>query len=133
MSEKWDTRALKAGAVVTLTFAVPFQVAAKLISDDNKDSGLVLPLILVSLFGFVLGAGVGAWQQTKRTPLSHGIVTASGTFAVVQGVFVVINLIQGDDIRWFNIFFNLTVTVFAGSIGGLLGMNLQKRGLEPKR
>jgi len=92
-----------------------------------------VPLILVAIVGFVLGAGVAAWRQRCRTPLSHGIVTAGGTFVIVQGIFVVINLIRGNDVRWFNIAFTLTLTMFAGMIGGLLGINLQKRGLVPKR
>lgn len=136
-NDRWDGAALKAGAVVALTFAAPFLVAARLIADSNdgkdQDSGLVLPLVLVAILGFVLGAGVAAWRQQKRTPLSHGIVTSGGTFICVQGVLVVINLIRGADVRWFNIVFNLSVAVFAGLMGGLLGMNLQNRGLQPKR
>ncbi len=136
-SDRWDVGALKAGATVALTFAAPFLVAARLIADSNdgteQDSGLVLPLVVLAIFGFVLGAGVAAWRQQKRTPLSHGIVTSGGTFVGVQGVLVVINLIRGADVRWFNIVFNLSVAVFAGLMGGLLGMNLQNRGLQPKR
>jgi len=132
VNERWDTAALKAGASVALVFAAPFLVAARLIA-DRDDSSLVLPLVLIAILGFVLGAGVAAWRQQLRTPLSHGIVTSGATFAAVQGVLVVINLIRGTDVRWFNIFFNFTVAVFAGLIGGLLGMNLQKRGLEPNR
>ena len=60
-------------------------------------------------------------------------VTAAGTFLIVQGIFVVVNLIRGAEIHWFNIAFTLTLTMFAGMLGGLLGINLQKRGLVPKR
>ncbi|HRE03726.1 MAG TPA: hypothetical protein PLV68_20695, partial [Ilumatobacteraceae bacterium] len=67
------------------------------------------------------------------TPLSHGIVAAAGTFVAVQAVLVVINLVRGADVHWMNIFFNLTVTVVAGLIGGLLGMNMLRRGVEPRR
>jgi len=133
VNERWDTAALKAGASVALVFAAPFLVAARILADRDDNSSLVLPLVLIAILGFVLGAGVAAWRQQLRTPLSHGIVTSGGTFVAVQGVLVVINLIRGADVRWFNIFFNFTVAVFAGLIGGLLGMNLQKRGLEPNR
>lgn len=130
---RWDTDALRAGAGVTAMFAAPFLVAARLVADRNSKSSLAVFLILLAIAGFVVGSGVAAWRQRTRTPLMHGIVTSAGTFAVVQAVFVVIKLIRGSDIRWVNIFFTLTVTVFAGMIGGLLGINLQKRGLEPKR
>lgn len=130
---KWDADALKAGAGVTVVFAAPFLIAARIVADHDRHNKLALPLILVAIVGFVLGSGVAAWRQRCRAPLSHAIVTAAGTFVVVQGAFVVVNLIRGVDIRWFNIFFTLTVTVFAGLIGGLLGIRLQKNGFEPKR
>ena len=133
MIQRWDIDALKHGAAVTLVFAVPFSAASRLVHDNDSQSDLVVPLVLAAIVGFVLGAGVAAWRQRSGTPLSHGIVTATGTFAAVQGALVVINLIRGADVRWFAIFFNLTVTLAAGSIGGLLGMALQRQGLEPRR
>lgn len=133
MNDRWDVDALKAGASVTVMFAAPFLVAARLVADSDPKSSLALLLILLAIFGFVLGSGVAAWRQRTRTPLMHGIVSSAGTFIAVQAVFVVVKLIRGSDVRWVNIFFTLTVTVFAGMIGGLLGINLQKRGLEPKR
>lgn len=129
----WDPEALKAGASVTVVFAAPFLVAARLVADRDSTSTLALFLILAAIIGFVVGAGVAAWRQRTRTPLMHGIVTSAGTFLVVQGVFVIVKLIRGSDVRWLNILFTLTVTVFAGMVGGLLGISLQKRGLEPKR
>lgn len=133
MNERWDIAALKAGAGVALVFAAPFLIAARLINDNDPGNGLILPLVLAAILGFVLGAGVAAWRQQRGTPLSHGIVTSGGTFIIVQGVLVIINLIRGDDVRWLVIFFNLTSAVFAGMIGGMLGLNLTKRGIEPRR
>jgi hypothetical protein len=133
VSERWDVDALKAGVSVTVVVAGPFLVSARLLALSDEDSPFIVPLILVAVVGFVLGAGVAAWRQQRGTPLSHGIVTSAGTFVVVQAVFVVINLLRGADIHWFGIFFTLTVTVFAGALGGLLGISLHKRGLEPKR
>ena len=130
---KWDRDALKAGVSVTVVFAAPFLIAARIVSDGTKNSSFSLPLILVAVLGFILGGGVAAWRQQCRAPLSHGIVTSAGTFVVVQGVFVIVNLIRGSDIRWFSIFFTLTVTVFAGMLGGLLGIRLQNSGFEPRR
>ncbi|CAB4885960.1 unannotated protein [freshwater metagenome] len=133
MSDRWDLVALRQGAAVALVFAVPFSIAARLIHDDNPNSSAIVPLVLAAVVGFVLGAGVAAWRQRSQTPLSHGIVAAVGTYAVVQSLLVIINLVRGADIRWFAIFFNLTVTLAAGCMGGLLGMALQRQGLEPRR
>ncbi len=133
MRGRWDIVALKQGAAVALVFAIPFSIASRLAHDNNPKSSLVIPLVLAAIVGFVLGAGVAAWRQRTHTPLSHGIVAATGTYVAVQGALVVVNLIRGSDIRWFAIFFNLTVTLGAGCIGGFLGMALQRQGLEPRR
>lgn len=133
MSERWDVAALRAGVSVTAVFAAPFLIAARIVADNDADSSLPVLLILVSLLGFVVGAGVAAWLQKMRTPLTHGIVTAVGTYVVVQAVFVTVKLVRGSEVRWVAIFFNLTVTLLAGAMGGLLGATLQKRGLEPRR
>ena len=133
MSERFDAEALKQGASVTMLFAAPFQIAALVVRDHNDTSGWLLPLNLITLFGFFLGAGVAAWRQQRRTPLTHGIVTAAGTYIVVEGIFVIIKLVRGGDIRWLAAFFTLSTTVLAGTIGGLFGMTLQSRGIEPKR
>ena len=133
MSERWDVAALRSGVSVTAVFAAPFLIAARIVADNDEDSSLPVLLILVSLLGFVVGAGVAAWLQKMRTPLTHGIVTAVGTYVVVQAVFVTVKLVRGSEVRWVAIFFNLTVTLLAGAMGGLLGATLQKRGLEPRR
>jgi len=133
ITDNLDAEALKAGISVTVVFAAPFLVAARVLAEHDDKNALIVPLILVALVGFILGAGVAAWRQRTRTPLSHGIITSAGTFVVVQGVFVIINLIRDKHINWFNIFFTLTVTVFCGIIGGFLAIGLQRRGLEPKR
>jgi putative membrane protein (TIGR04086 family) len=132
-SERWDIAALRAGVSVTAVFAAPFLIAARIVADRDGDSSLPVLLILVSLAGFVIGAGVAAWLQKRRTPLTHGIVTAVGTYVVVQAVFVTVKLVRGSEVRWVAIFFNLTVTLLAGAMGGLLGATLQKRGLEPRQ
>jgi hypothetical protein len=129
----WDREALRAGVAVTVVFAAPFQVAARLIADHDDDSPLVVPLVLLAVLGFVAGAGVAAWLQRTGRPLSHGLATSIGTFVVVQAVLVIAKLLRGSDVRWFAIFFNLTVTMFAGLVGGLLGMRLQANGIQMRR
>ena len=81
--------------------------------------------------GFVLGAGCAAWVQRTGTPLSHGLVTAIGTYLAAQAVFAVVRLARGQDVRWFAIMFNLTVVLGAGLLGGLLGQLLRSRGVLP--
>jgi uncharacterized membrane protein YfcA len=128
---RWDWDAIRAGASVALVFAVPFSVAARWAADSRDDPGLAVWLSLGAVLGFVLGAGCAAWVQRTGTPLSHGLVTAVGTYLAAQAVFAVVRLARGQDVRWFAIMFNLTVVLGAGLVGGLLGQKLRSRGVMP--
>ncbi len=131
MSQRWDWDAIRAGGAVALVFAVPFSHAARWAADSRDDSVLATWLTLGAVVGFVLGAGCAAWVQRVGTPLSHGMVTAVGTYLLAQAVFVVVRLARGLDVRWFALMFNLTVVLAAGLIGGLLGQKLRSRGVLP--
>ena len=131
MSQRWDWDAIRAGGAVALVFAVPFSLAARWAADSRDDSVLATWLTLGAVVGFVLGAGCAAWVQRVGTPLSHGMVTAVGTYLLAQAVFVVVRLARGLDVRWFALMFNLTVVLAAGLIGGLLGQKLRRRGVLP--
>jgi len=128
---RWDWDAIRAGASVALVFAVPFSIAARWAADSHADSGLAVWLSLGAVLGFVLGAGCAAWVQRTGTPLSHGLVTAVGTYLVAQAVFAIVRLLRGQDVRWFAVMFNLTVVLGAGLVGGLLGQKLRSRGVMP--
>jgi uncharacterized membrane protein YfcA len=130
--ERWDTAALRAGALVSLVFAIPFSIAARWAADSRDDSSLATILTLGAVLGFVLGAGCAAWVQRVDFPLSHGIVTAVGTYVVAQAVFITIRLLRGDDVNWFAAMFNLSVAAGAGLVGGLLGQRLRSRGVLPR-
>ena len=128
---RWDWDAIRAGALVALVFAVPFSIAGRWAADNRDDSTLLIWLNLGAVIGFVLGAGCAAWVQRTGTPLSHGLVTAGGTYLVAQALFVIVRLLRGRDVRWFAIMFNLTVVLGAGLLGGVLGQTLRARGVLP--
>jgi hypothetical protein len=129
---RWDWDAIRAGGAVALLFAVPFSIAGRWAADSRDDSTLAIWLNLGAVAGFLLGAGCAAWVQRVGLPLSHGIVTAVGTYLAAQAVFVVVRLVRGLDVRWFAIVFNLMVVLLAGLLGGLLGQRLQSRGIQPR-
>ena len=129
---RWDWDAIRAGAMVALVFAVPFSIAGRWVADNRDDAALLVWLNLGAAVGFVLGAGCAAWVQRVDMPLSHGLVTAIGTYLAAQAVFVVVRLVRGLDVRWFAIAFNLTVVLAAGLVGGLLGQQLRNRGVLPR-
>ena len=125
---RWDTQAIKSGATVALVFAVPFSITARVFSD----SGIAVILSLCAAIGFLLGAAVAAWHQQRRTPLSHAIVTAALSYIIPQTIFIIVKLARGGEVRWLGVFFNLTVTLTVGVIGGFIGSAMQKTGATPK-
>jgi uncharacterized membrane protein YfcA len=129
--ERWDIEALRAGAMVALVFAVPLSVAARWAAEGRDDSGLALWLSVGAVIGFVVGAGCAAWVQRRDLPLSHGLVTAIGTYVVAQSVFITVRLALGNDVNWFAALFNLSVVAGAGLLGGLIGKRLRARGFVP--
>lgn len=128
-AQRWDVTALKAGASVALVFALPLTIIAGIVDSDNNGTNALF--FFGAILGFVLGSGCAAWVQQTGTPLSHGIVTASGTYLAAQAVFVAVRLIGGDTVNWFRVFFTLMIVVGAGLVGGLLGTRLQRRGFVP--
>jgi hypothetical protein len=126
-----DRTALLQGALVSLVFAFPFAVGARLVADNDKGSPWASVLWLLALGGFVLGAGCAAWVQEQRLPLLHATVAAGGTYVAAQAVFIVIKLFRGGDVSWLGAFFTFTTVLFAALIGGFLGAALRKRGTLP--
>lgn len=122
-----DRVALRQGAAVSLLFAVPPSLLARILGDGSA-SGL---LWLVALGGFTLGSGIAAWVQRTGYPLLHGLVCASATYLAAQAVFVVVKLTRGGDVDWFGIAFTFSVVLAAGLLGGALGSMLQRRGILP--
>ena len=131
-ASRWDTAALRAGASVSLVFAVPAAVIARLVS-DSAGPGIIPLLYLVFIGGFIVGGGCAAWVQRVGMPLMHGLVAAGATYAAAQAVLIVVELLTGDSVDWFNVIFQLTVVLGAGLIGGFLGGRLRARGMVPSQ
>ncbi|NQY56819.1 MAG: hypothetical protein HRT86_10130 [Ilumatobacteraceae bacterium] len=126
---RWDPPAIRAGAIISLVLAVPLTVIAAIV--DSDEAGVQAAFFFAAFGGFVIGAGCAAWIQRCGTPLSHGLLTATGTYAAAQAVFIVIQLIAGGDVNWFGVFFTLTLVLGAGLVGGFLGSRLQSKGIRP--
>jgi hypothetical protein len=129
-ARRWDIAALRAGGSVSLVFAIPAAVIARLVA-DSAAPGVVPVLYLVFIGGFVVGGGCAAWVQRVGMPLMHGLVAAGATYLLAQAVLVLVELLTGDEVDWFNIVFQLTVVLGAGLLGGFLGGRLRAKGLLP--
>ena len=102
-------------------------IAGRWAADSRDDSTLAVWLNIGAVLGFVIGAGCAACRcQRTDTPLSHGLVTAAGTYLTAQAVFVVLRWCRGLDVHWFaGVMFNLTGRARRRLIGGLLGQHLR--------
>jgi hypothetical protein len=129
---RWDWAAIRTGAAVSLAIAMPLAIAARVAADRDNDA-VAVGLSIGAALGFVVGAGCAAWVQRVGFPLSHGLVTAVGTYAVAQLGFITVRLLRGAEVRWFGALFTLTIVLFAGLIGGLVGQRLLSTGVEPSR
>ncbi len=123
---RWDVVALRAGGGVALMISVPVTVLGAIVDSDS--SGTNALFFFGAMLGFVLGAGCAAWIQRVGTPISHAIVTASGTYVLAQALFVTVRLVRGAEVNWFAVLLTLMLVVVAGLIGGLLGSALRQRG-----
>lgn len=120
---RWDVDALKAGASVMLMFALPSTLIARFVLDTQDGTSSWTPLLsLIAVLGFILGAGVAAWQQRRNTPLAHGVVASTGTHLAVQALIVVTKLVIGADVRFSRVLTSISFALVAGVIGSLLGM-----------
>ena len=129
-SQRWDTAALRMGAMVSLIFAIPFSIGASWAASRDS-TALAIWLVLGAIGGFTLGAGCAAWVQRLDLPLSHGLVTAVGTYSAAQMIFIVVRLVSGNSVNWFGAFFNLSVVAGVGLIGGWIGRRLRAKGFVP--
>lgn len=130
-ARRWDLDALKAGAMVSLVFAVPFSLGARWAADSRGDSTLAVWLSVGAIVGFLLGAGCAAWVQRLGLPLTHGLATAIGTYTAAQAIFIVVRLLRGSEVSWFAALFNLSVVAGVGLLGGSLGGRLRAKGFRP--
>ena len=127
-----DWNALRAGGSVSLVFAIPFSIAARIVADRDNSSGAASLLSLAALVGFVLGR----WRRRLGTAVAAAAETrphlrdrhlrrlpkrCSSSFAAIRG----------NDIRWLAAIFNLTAVAVAGLIGGALGGMMHRRGFYP--
>ncbi len=126
---RWDPEAIRAGIGVCLLLAVPLTVIAAVLDSDS--SGLNALFFFGAMFGFILGGGCAAWVQRRGTPMSHGVAATTLAYLGAQLIFITIALLRGQTISWLGVFFTLSLVLLAGVFGGMLGSQLQARGVVP--
>jgi hypothetical protein len=132
MSVRWDWTAIAAGAAVAIVLALPLAIGARIAADNDNES-VAIGLSFGATLAFCAGAACAAWLQRTGTPLSHGLVTAGGTYVLVQALLIAVRLIRGREVHWFSAVFTLTFVLFAGLVGGFVGQRLRSAGIAPAR
>ena len=125
--ERFDRKAVLDGALLALAVCVPLQALAAVIVEEDERSGWTSLLALATFLGLVAGAALAARNQRRDTPISHGIVTATGVFVCVQFVLSVLKALRGDEIRWDRISASFALTMLAGVLGGFIGSAMARR------
>ena len=128
---RWDGDALVAGFSVAVLIALPFAVLGRWAVDHDWDGAGIAVANLGMITGLFLGAGVAAWRQRRRTPLSHGLVVALGSYVVIQTLVVIARLVRGGEVRWGAAVANVFFALGAGLLGGFAGQALLRHGLLP--
>jgi xanthosine utilization system XapX-like protein len=122
-----DHQALLRGVVVAAAVAVPAGVLNALLDGEGA---VAFVLVLVVLGGLVAGAVTAAGAQRVGAPLTHGILAAVTVYVTVQAIGVVRRLLAGDDLTWSLYLSSLVLSVFAGTLGGLIGARRASRAME---
>jgi putative membrane protein (TIGR04086 family) len=125
-----DRFAVVQGVLTALMVVVPALALNAYLTRDGRESSLSFVLMLASFAGWILGAGVAAWVQQRRTPYTHGLVAALVAWAVPQLILIVLDL-DDDGTNWLSVAAFATFVAFAGLLGGVLGNRLQSRGVLP--
>jgi putative membrane protein (TIGR04086 family) len=117
-----DWRAVALGGVAALIIAAPAALIAQALysADTISDrSNWVFLFTAVILAGCAVG-GYVAGRKRPDAPLAHGALAALAAFVVVQGIGIVVRLIDGDSIDAIKIVFNAMLSAAVGLLGGLL-------------
>ena len=116
---RWDWAAIGAGAADRRWCSpLPLAIGARIAADGDHEA-VAVGLLDRRDGRLLVGAGCAAWLQRVGFPLSHGLVTAGGTYVAAQAVFIIVRLVRGEEVRWFGALFTLTFVLFAGLLGGL--------------
>jgi hypothetical protein len=114
-----DWRAVGAGMVAGLAFAIPAGLIGAVVVQDETSNG-VFVFFLVIMIG-MLAAGFVAGSKRPDAPFTHGAAAAAAAYVVAQLVTLVVRLATGSDLRSPVVYvFNLLLMASVGVVGALI-------------
>ena len=114
-----DWRAVGAGVVAALVFALPAGLVGAVVVDDESNNGVFL-FFLVIMAGMLVG-GFVAGSKRPDTPLTHGALAAVLAYAGAQTVTVLVRVLGDTKLRSPVVYvFNVLLMASLGVVGGLI-------------
>ncbi len=117
--EMVDTAAVGRGALVAIVICLPLALLGRQLVDPD-DGSVLTPLLFVAvLTGFAVGGFVAARRATGA-PFTNGGVAALLAYVAIQGVGLVVRLVDGDPPSAATLVFNALLAFACGLAGGAL-------------
>jgi putative membrane protein (TIGR04086 family) len=123
-----DWRAVVAGAIVALVFAVPAGVSSAIVV-DNDSSDAVFVFYIVIIVG-VLAGGFVAGSKRPDAPLTHGAVAGALAYAIAQILTLIVKVARGSELHSPSVYvFDLLLMASIGVVGGYLAERRNTRSV----
>jgi putative membrane protein (TIGR04086 family) len=119
LSTQLDGRAIGAGVVAALVFALPAALIGAIVVTDESNNG-VFAFFLVIMAGMLVG-GFVAGSKRPDSPLTHGALAAVIGYAAAQTVTILVRVVDGSKLRSPVVYvFNALLMASLGVVGGLV-------------
>jgi putative membrane protein (TIGR04086 family) len=125
-----DWRAVGAGVVAALVFALPAGLIGAVVVDDESNNG-VFVFFLVIMAGMLAG-GFIAGSKRPDSPLTHGALAGAAAYVIAQILTVLVRVLDGTDLRSPVVYvFNALLAASLGIVGGLVAERRNARVESP--
>ena len=121
-----NVAAVRRGALTCLVIAAPAAVISSLLAnDDSGDSTDQSNWVFVALAAVViayLAGGAAAGRRATTAPFANGAAATLSAFVVVQVIFGIVRLAQGDGLSPIGLIFNGLLAATIGVVGAGIGV-----------
>jgi hypothetical protein len=130
-----NVAAVRRGALICLVIATPAAVISSLLSDDDSagstdQSNWVFVALAAVVIAYLTG-GAAAGRRATAAPFANGATATLSAFVVVQLIFGIVRLAQGDGLSPLGLIFNGLLAATIGVVGAGIGVWRSLRGTSP--
>jgi hypothetical protein len=120
-----NVAAVRHGALICLVIAAPAAVVSSLLADDDSGGTDQSNWVFVALAAVViayLAGGAAAGRRATAAPFVNGATATLSAFVVVQVIFGIVRLAQGDGLSPIGLIFNGLLAATIGVVGAGIGV-----------